>query len=92
MGRETRLSLSASMTHENGVDRCARECEYFQYCGGGAPVNKLFEQGAFSATRTSFCTLTQIVPTDLILEAYDRLEQTWIPPEVPKTAPSPRLP
>ena len=26
----------------------------------------------------SFCTLTQMVPTDLILEAYDRLEQTWI--------------
>ena len=53
-------------------------CEYFSVCGGGAPVNKLFENGSFASTRTSYCTLTQIVPTDLILEAYDRLEQSWV--------------
>jgi uncharacterized protein len=60
-----------------GVDACARDCEYFSICGGGAPVNKLFEGGSFTGTRTSYCTLTQMVPTDLLLEAFDRLEQDW---------------
>ena len=58
-----------------GVEACSASCEYFSVCGGGAPVNKLFENGSFATTRTSFCSLTQMVPTDLILEAYDRLEQ-----------------
>ena len=73
-------------------------------CGGGSPVNKLFENGSFTGTTTSFCTLTQMVPTDLILEAYDRLEQTWtdndpatiVPANSPTTAEaaalSPRMP
>jgi uncharacterized protein len=60
-----------------GVRACAAECEYFSVCGGGSPVNKLFENGSFTGTTTSFCTLTQMVPTDLILEAYERLERSW---------------
>jgi uncharacterized protein len=60
-----------------GVRACAKACEYFSVCGGGAPGNKLFENGAFASTTTSYCTLTQMVPTDLILEAYERLEQSW---------------
>src|SRR4051812_26213963 len=60
---------------QQGVEACARSCEYFSVCGGGAPVNKLFETGSFTSTRTSYCTLTQIVPTDLLLEAFDRLER-----------------
>jgi hypothetical protein len=43
-------------------------------CGGGAPVNKLAETGSFSGTRTSFCSLTQMVPIDLILDAFDKLK------------------
>jgi uncharacterized protein len=43
----------------SGVDRCARECEYFQYCGGGAPVNKLSEKGTMDAAETTFCRLTK---------------------------------
>jgi uncharacterized protein len=60
-----------------GTGACETGCEYFSVCGGGSPVNKLFENGSFTSTETSFCTLTQKVPTDLILEAYDRLEQSW---------------
>jgi uncharacterized protein len=78
---------------QQGVAACRAECEYFSVCGGGAPVNKLFENGSFTGTRTSFCTLTQVVPTDLILEAYDHLEESWIPPQATEAiAPSPRLP
>ncbi len=60
-----------------GVEACKGACEYFSICGGGAPVNKLFENGSFTGTRTSYCTLTQMVPTDLILEAFDQLERGW---------------
>jgi uncharacterized protein len=57
-----------------GVELCRKSCEYFSVCGGGAPVNKLFENGTFDSARTSFCDLTQKVPIDLILGAFDRLE------------------
>jgi uncharacterized protein len=57
-----------------GVDACRDNCEYFTVCGGGAPVNKLAETGSFTGTRTSFCSLTQMVPIDLILDAFDRLK------------------
>jgi uncharacterized protein len=61
-----------------GVRKCAKECGYYQVCGGGAPVNKLFETGTFAATRTGYCRLTQMVPTDIILDAIDRLETTFV--------------
>jgi uncharacterized protein len=59
-----------------GVAACREECEYFSVCGGGSPVNKLSENGTFCSSRTSFCSLVQMVPTDLILAALDRLEQS----------------
>ncbi len=58
-----------------GVARCRTECEYFSVCGGGAPVNKLTENGAFASTRTAFCALTQMVPTDLVLEAFEQVQR-----------------
>ena len=58
-----------------GIEICRQTCEYFSVCGGGAPVNKLSENGSFNSGRTSFCDLTQKVPIDLILEAFDRLEK-----------------
>jgi uncharacterized protein len=57
-----------------GVEMCRKECDYFSVCGGGAPVNKLAENGSFASSRTAFCSLVQIVPTDLILQALERLE------------------
>jgi uncharacterized protein len=59
-----------------GVEACRENCEYFSVCGGGAPVNKLAENGSFRSTRTSFCGLTQMVPIDLILDAFDQLKVT----------------
>jgi uncharacterized protein len=56
-----------------GVQACRDDCEYFSVCGGGAPVNKLAENGSFKSTRTAFCGLTQMVPIDLILDAFERL-------------------
>jgi uncharacterized protein len=61
-----------------GVAACREHCEYFSVCGGGAPINKLAENGSFTGTRTSFCSLTQMVPVDLILDAFDRLDSAAI--------------
>jgi uncharacterized protein len=58
-----------------GVARCRVSCEYFSVCGGGAPINKLSENGSFDSDRTGFCGLTQIVPTDIVLDAFDQLQR-----------------
>jgi uncharacterized protein len=67
-----------------GVEICRQSCEYFSVCGGGAPVNKLFENGSFNSARTSFCDLTQKVPIDLILEAFSQFESRLEEDEVMK--------
>ena len=57
-----------------GVEACRKECGYFSICGGGAPVNKLSENGTFASTHTSFCNLIQITPANLILGAFEQME------------------
>ena len=57
-----------------GVAACQAECPYFSVCGGGSPINKLTENGSFASTQTVFCDLVHRVPTDLILNALDHLE------------------
>jgi uncharacterized protein len=84
---ETCLRSALFRDIQAGVDACSAGCPYFSVCGGGAPVNKLFENGSFTGTVTSYCTLTQIVPTDLILEAYDRLERSWAESELRTSTP-----
>jgi uncharacterized protein len=58
-----------------GVARCRSSCQYYSICGGGAPINKLSENGSLDSARTRFCALTQMVPTDLILEAFEELQR-----------------
>jgi uncharacterized protein len=55
-----------------GIQRCQATCEYFRFCGGGAPVNKYFENGSFASTETMFCRLTRKAMVDVILEKLDR--------------------
>jgi uncharacterized protein len=59
-----------------GVASCRSSCEYYSVCGGGAPINKLAENGSFQSTITSFCALTQMVPADLILAAFEAVQRT----------------
>jgi uncharacterized protein len=68
----------AAMTRDirAGCEKCRCQCEYYSICGGGAPVNKLTENGSFDSTRTVFCALTQMTPADLVLEAFERVEQS----------------
>ena len=61
---------------EAGVERCRECCEYFSVCGGGEPVNKLAENGSFASTETTYCRLTKMRATDLVLDALERVEHT----------------
>jgi uncharacterized protein len=56
-----------------GVAMCRQSCEYFSVCGGGEPVNKLAEHGTFASTETTYCRLTKMRGTDLVLDALERV-------------------
>jgi uncharacterized protein len=49
-----------------GTELCRRSCPYFAFCGGGAPANKLYENGTFASTRTVHCRTTVMA----FVEAY----------------------
>ena len=51
-----------------GIRACQGACRYFDRCGGGAPVNKLYENGSFNSTETIFCRFTR----QLTIDAVDR--------------------
>ena len=51
-----------------GVERCRRECGYFEICRGGDASNKFFEHGTTNATETVHCTNTKQQLTKAILE------------------------
>jgi len=59
--------VSAYREISQGVKNCAGACEYFQYCGGGAPVNKLSETGSLQATETTYCAFTKKAWVDVCL-------------------------
>lgn len=58
-----------------GVELCRQQCEYFSVCGGGEPVNKLSENGTFVSAETTFCRMTKMRATDLVLDLLDQLGQ-----------------
>ena len=59
-----------------GVAMCRERCEYFSVCGGGEPVNKLAENGSFVSTATTYCRVTKMRATDLVLDALERVQQS----------------
>jgi uncharacterized protein len=56
-----------------GVAMCRESCEYFSVCGGGEPVNKLAENGSFATSETTYCRVTKMRATDLILDRLERV-------------------
>jgi uncharacterized protein len=54
-----------------GVAACRSSCRYFDFCRGGAPVNKLAETGSFASTETVYCRLTQQVIVESVLGALE---------------------
>ncbi len=48
----------AAAAIEAGRRRCRSNCEYFRWCGGGAPANKWGETKQLDSDETLFCRLT----------------------------------
>ncbi len=48
----------AAQAIEAGRRRCRANCEYFRWCGGGAPANKWGEAKRLDVDETLFCRLT----------------------------------
>ncbi len=70
-----------------GVAMCRERCEYFSVCGGGEPVNKLAENGSFASAETTYCRLTRMQATDLVLDALERVPPGGFDPAaIPRTA------
>jgi uncharacterized protein len=59
---------------QTGVEMCRKRCEYFSVCGGGEPVNKLAENGSLASSETTYCRLTKMRATDLVLDALERVQ------------------
>ena len=77
--RDSQALAAMQRDIDAGVDACRANCEYFSVCGGGAPMNKLSENGSFNSTQTTFCSLIQIAAADLVLASTRELERTWQP-------------
>jgi uncharacterized protein len=59
-----------------GVAACASSCEYYDFCGGGSPANKLFEHGRLDVTETWYCRLAKQAATRGVLAAIARSGRT----------------
>jgi uncharacterized protein len=57
-----------------GVKKCERECQYFKMCGGGAPVNKIYENDSADSTETVYCRSYQI-GIDVVLDMIERVPE-----------------
>jgi uncharacterized protein len=55
----------------SGIRKCHRNCEYFSFCGGGAPSNKLYENGTFNSDKTDFCLFNKKILVDTFLEKIE---------------------
>ena len=87
-GRSTRrCAVSALLRRHPGRRRrrAARAAQYFSRLRRRRAGQQAVREWLSSpAPRPSYCTLCILVPTDLILEAYDRLEQQLAPKRFPR--------
>lgn len=59
-----------------GTQACAQQCAHFDFCGGGAPANKLYENGRLDSAETLYCRAMVKRPFDTVLQ---RLERAGVP-------------
>lgn len=64
-----------------GVEHCRRTCQFFAYCGGGAPANKLAEHQTLASAETAYCRAVVQAPLLAMLERYE--EWVRVTPERP---------
>lgn len=55
-----------------GVRACKERCAWFAYCGGGAPANKLYENGGMASGETLYCRTMVQRPLETVLSHIER--------------------
>ena len=50
---------------------CEETCAYFNHCGGGAPANKLYENGDLASAETLYCRTMIKRPFDAVLRRLE---------------------
>ncbi len=63
--------LATEKQIRSGIHHCLESCEYFMFCGGGSPSNKLSEHNTFEATETQTCRLRIQSTADVVLEHWE---------------------
>ncbi|MBK8505708.1 MAG: GRRM system radical SAM/SPASM domain protein [Saprospiraceae bacterium] len=57
----------------SGIRNCEKNCAYFSFCGGGAPANKYYENGAFSSTETIQCIYSIQTPLEIVAGRLEKV-------------------
>ena len=60
--------VATQLEIRQGVEICRSSCTYFQVCGGGAPANKLAENGRLASGETVFCRHSIQSAADALIE------------------------
>jgi uncharacterized protein len=68
-----------------GVAACRESCRYFGVCGGGAPTNKMMENGSLASSETLFCRLSIQSAADALLRFISETRNAE-PPILPTLA------
>ena len=55
-----------------GTRECERSCAHYGFCGGGAPANKLYENGDLASGETLYCRTMLKRPFDAVLARLER--------------------
>lgn len=56
---------------QRGVMACKKTCDYYEFCGGGSPSNKVSENGDLCSTETQACRLQVMAVVDAVLEHFE---------------------
>ena len=67
MARSKKLALLEAEV-SSGVKNCERTCQYFEFCLGGSPSNKLAELGSLSGTETWWCRTSIQLILDIVIQ------------------------
>jgi uncharacterized protein len=94
-GNVVRDSFLSMLEHErfqrifketlSGIERCRQSCEFFSFCGGGAPANKLAEHGTLASAETAYCRAVVQRPLEAVLETCERVRKGRVETSVPSS-------
>jgi uncharacterized protein len=62
-----------------GTRECERTCTHYGFCGGGAPANKLYENGDLGSGETLYCRTMFKRPFDAVLGRLERSSRQGSP-------------